>query len=61
MEPLNSFQGSYDIPIEDLKRYRKLSPEEILRWLEEINSLMRQIQAKEFPKQDIRPDSGDLK
>ena len=28
---------TYDIPLEDLKRYRRLPPREILRWLQDIN------------------------
>jgi hypothetical protein len=32
---------TYDISVEDLTRYAALSPEEILRWLEEYNQFIR--------------------
>lgn len=33
---------SYDISMEDLRRYAALPPAEILRWLEEYNQFVRQ-------------------
>jgi hypothetical protein len=40
---------TYDIPLEDLQRYRRLSPEEILRWLEEYNQFIRAVTEKSGP------------
>ena len=34
---------TYDISLEDLRRYAALPPEEILRWLEEYNQFVRQV------------------
>ena len=61
MKPLESFEGSYDIPLEDLKRYRKLPPEEILRWLEEINNLTLNVNAQGTPESKLDSDSTDKK
>ena len=36
---------TYDISVEDLKRYRQLPPREILRWLGDVNDFMRKLQA----------------
>ena len=33
---------TYDIPLEDLRRYAALAPEEILRWLEEYQQFIQQ-------------------
>lgn len=32
---------TYDIPLEDLRRYAALPPEEILRWLEEYQQFIQ--------------------
>ena len=38
MKPKDYF---YDIPMEDLRRYSRLRPAEILRWLEEHQKFLR--------------------
>lgn len=40
IDQTNSSNGVYNIPIEDLERYGKLSPREIWRWLTEIHDLI---------------------
>jgi hypothetical protein len=37
---------TYDISIEDLKRYRKLSAREVLRWLTQVNELHWKLKGK---------------
>lgn len=40
---------TYDIPEEDLRRYRKLPPQEILRWLQDINEFQQRMGHSKTP------------
>lgn len=55
MKPLKSFEGAYDIPMDDLKRTVQLAPEEIMRWLEGIINLTCQVTARKSIKAKYRP------
>ncbi len=45
---------SYDIPEEDLRRYRKLTPQEILRWLQDINEFQYRVRDASIVADKIR-------
>ncbi len=41
---------SYDIPLEDIRRYSRLNPKEILRWLEEHRQFVKLAVLRKVPK-----------
>jgi hypothetical protein len=52
---------TYDIPEEDLRRYRKLSPQEILRWLQDINEFQWRISLQNpMVSDDVKKPGGHV-